>query len=746
MYTWKYFIFLLILLGVANFAAHGHALNDGLFLDDHWHALRLAENDWSLKAFFESTTIAPDRFMGMWWQERSLSWWYVRPFAIFVSKVVYHLSGGSVKSLHALSIILHGLNALMVHHFVLRMTRRRFWAIVAALLLVVYSHSVYAVAWLAAQNALMQTTLMLAALLLYARASGIELYAAPRDATEAELETRETSPLSIPALIGFFVCWTLALLSRESAVILPVFVLAFDLAFAGRRHARSRWKLYAFMAAIAGAFTLWRVVFFNHPMPDFYVQRPHGPEYIWWWSAKLLHYLTATVWLSPMTIGPSGRYNPWREMPGDIVLTLVILTVMCAGYYVACRRIRGWWIWPLWIFLGLLPVVSIVATPHNGYLPSVGFAIAMAIGPGLRHVTRPTSIGRWCTGVAIWFLIATTTYMPIYQPMWYSVMAAERMTIADIMRMPPAPPARELFFINLPFVNIYARYHIDEAMGRGPKLGVVQQDEPTYRTHVLTWAPDLLKMEHPCRIEQLDAHRFRLSIRGDRPYFSGALGRFCVESSRPSGKFHAGQRIAGELFDVTVEQVDALGVRRLEFAFHEPLNSDRFCFYVGTPTCAAARLRFSDGPITSAPTALPSPADAGPPSLEDVKLAVTRLRGGDAQAAAVVFRAAQIGSGEERALARAARDEICRPVAEALAAPILESPASGEAVWADWLKTAQWWADHVDDTAVRVLPGSEEVAAATRWKRDALFRIREIASTIIQADLYLTGPPFPGPR
>jgi len=105
---------------------------------------------------------------------------------------------------------------------------------------------------------------------------------------------------------------------------------------------------------------------------------------------------------------------------------------------------------------------------------------------------------------------------------------------------------------------------------------------------VLTWAPDLLRMEASCRVEQLDAHRFRLSIQSDRPYFSGALGRFCIESARPSGRFRTGQRVAGELFDVTILAADDQGVREMEFAFHEPLASERFCFYVGTSTCPAA--------------------------------------------------------------------------------------------------------------------------------------------------------------
>jgi hypothetical protein len=744
MYTWKYFILLVLLLAGANLAAHGHALGDGLFLDDHWHELRLAESDWSIAALFDATTIVPDRLVHSWWQDQPVSWWYIRPFAVLLGKVVYHLSGGSVKALHGLSIFLHLLNGLMVHHLVLRMTRKRFWAIVAALLFVVYSHSVYAVAWLAAQNALLQTTLMLAGLLLYVRASGLDIYAGPCELEDAEAWEHGVARLRKPALFGFFVCWALALLSRESAVILPFFVVAFDWAFGGRRQVRARLGLYAVMGVVVAAFLLWRVVFFNHPMPDFYVQRPRGPEYLMWWSAKFLHALTATIWLSPMTIGPSGRFNPWVESTGDCILMLIIIAVMGVGYQVSCRRIRGYWIWPTWILLGLLPVVAILATPHNAYLPSVGFAIGMAIGPALRDKTKPTSVGRWCTGVGLWFLIATTTYMPIYRPMWYSVMAAERMTIAQVMRMPPGPQVKDIFFVNLPFVNIYARYHIDEAMGRPAKLGVLKQDDPTYRAHVLTWAPDLLRVDAPCRIEQLDGQRFRISMAGSRPWFSGALGRFLIEGLRPrGGAFSVGEVVPGELFDTVVLQVDSEGVRELEFRFHQPLTSDRFCFYVGTPGCAAARVRFA-GP--EAFGSLTAPLHIALPGLEAVQEAATRLERGEAGAAEVLFQGAESGEPQIRTAARAAIEKTCRPVAQALAAPVIEPRGGGQVAWADWGRVREWWRWHVDDAAVKALARCREEFAGMVWQRDALFRIRHTASTIIRTDLYLTGPPFPGPR
>jgi len=735
-----------LLLTGATLAAHGWALTDGLFLDDHWHRLRLQDDNWSLRSLLEATTIKPDRFIDAWWQEKPIQWQYLRPFAVLVAKSVYHLSGGSVKAWHAISVALHLINAFLVHRLCLWLTRRRFWSLVGALLFVVYSHSVYAVGWLAAQNIILQTTLLLTALLCYIKASGLDVFAAPADdGTDGTQDTEGGSVFSTGSflkrtaaivcrklpLVGktgnklprslernrqqvasvlekqtdrgpvrplgkylfacTLVCWCLALLSRENAIMLPIFLAAFDLSFGGRRHLRARAPVYVLLVILGVAFLLWRLVFFYSPMPEFYMRRPDGPGYVWWSLAKLMHYYTAAVWLSPLTVGPSGRFNPFLAVPWDCALMFAILAILGTGYYLACRRARGYWIWPLWILLAVLPVVPVVATPHSGYLPSVGFAVGMILGPALRDRIRPISFGRWSPGVAIWFLIATTIYMPIYRPMWSSFLAAERGTIQRVVCDPPPQAASDLFFINLPFVNIYAQLHLRHAWGldpdtnpRGPggvgtaSLGPVSDclgqvpasfdpnmlsagPSSDFRCHVLTYAPDVLRMDQPCRLEQLDAYSFSLSIEG-RPYFGGALGRFLIEGMRDNGRLRTGDVIAGELFDVTIERADERGVGRLTFRFREPLTSERYCFYMGTRECSAARLRFR------------APGD--PPATGVPEVAVSGVN--------------QESPG-----------------------PILRD---------------------------------EEHFARLRWRRDRLFRIRSIAARIIRTDLYLTGPPFPGPK
>jgi hypothetical protein len=411
----------LLILAAATLAAHGQGIWDGLFLDDHLHIIRYADPDFSLHHLLDASTIAPDEFVDAWWEGPAIRWQYARPFAIFLAKAVYHLSGGSVKALHVLSVGLHFAATLMIFHLCRLMTRRPGWSLIGGLLFVVHSHSIYAVGWLAAQNSVLQTVLTLAALLGYIRASGLNIYAGVRETVALEaVPALRLGPLALG-----LICWVLALFSRENALVFPAFAIAFDLAFGGWRHVRRRWGAYALMAVLALGFVFWRLRVFYIPMPAFYVRRYDGPVYFSWLFVKLLHYVTGVVWLSPLMVGPAARIDPVREVPGDVVLMVGILGVMFTGYFLAARRARGWWIWPLWILLALLPVVPVFPAPHSAYMPAVGYAVAMVLGAALRKEIRPVWIGKWSPGVATWFLIATTTYMPIYRPLWLAVQSGK---------------------------------------------------------------------------------------------------------------------------------------------------------------------------------------------------------------------------------------------------------------------------------------------------------------------------------
>lgn len=753
----------IVIIIAATWFVHGGSLDDGLYLDDHWHRLWLQNDDWSPTALLHTTTIRPDQLFGAWWQEEPIYWQYLRPVAVLLAKIVYHFSDGNAKAWHAISLVLHVGTALMVHRLALWLTRRRIWALVGGLLFIVYSHNLYAVAWLAAQNTVLQTFLTLAALLVYIKASRLNV-----DAAEAKpkLRTGHVPGIKLPAFTCVVVLWTLALLSRENAIVLPAILVAFDGAFGGWAWLKRRWPAYGVFALVGGAYLLTRLVYLYHPMPDFYVRRPDGDwtGYTLWALAKLMHYLVATIWFSPMTIGPSGRYHPWREVPGDCLLMLGILIVLGGLYVLASRRIRGWWIWPLWIVLSVLPIVPLIATPHAGYMPSVGFAIGIVLAPGLCMAMPRGTVGRWSRWVALWFLMAVTSYLPIYHPMWHSHLAAERCTAQRIINDPPPASARDLFFINLPFTNVYIKYQLRRAWGLDP--GPTDPDDfesflgelgpsfdpgqlnagphDNFACHVLTFAPDVLRMAQPCNVEQLDASSFRVTIEG-RAYFSGALGRFLIEGMRRSGPLGSGDVIEADGFEVAIERADADGVWQLRFRFPRPLADPSYSFYLATRRCSAIRLRFAGADeLARSPTMLPAPiADRA-----ELDKAIKAFQAGKARAGGRILATALEEPSEVRDAALTIYRQDIQPILAAVGLGELEFSESGDGHStpgrARGLRTG--WHHRVTDEVLMRLRRDGAHFAELRRARETLFAIRAVARKVIRTDLYLTGPPYPGPR
>jgi hypothetical protein len=132
----------LLLITAFLIAAHGWALRDGLFLDDHLHVLRYAEPAWSWRALLDASTVKPDQFMHSWWQQRIIEWHYTRPFSILLGKIIYQSTNHSVMALHAFSLLLHLMTSIMVYALARQVTLSTAWSTVAGLLFVVYSHSV----------------------------------------------------------------------------------------------------------------------------------------------------------------------------------------------------------------------------------------------------------------------------------------------------------------------------------------------------------------------------------------------------------------------------------------------------------------------------------------------------------------------------------------------------------------------------------------------------------------------------
>jgi len=922
-------VVLLLAATVAYF--FGDCLHAGPVLDDHWHQKGLRDDPWTLSGLEHTGTIDITNLLDCWWQDKPVRWRYPRPLFIAIMKAVYRACGDDPVGLHALSLLLHTLSAILIWRLALWLTGLRFWSVIAALIFAVYQHAVIPVSWPSALNTVIVTFMMLAAMMLYlgrlraearrakckarnggqpppagreSRMSNDECrkrvghggptlragdvpardlfpvrpspFPAPFDGGQPPpavrgcervpderplREARRGRPAPIPRTLRAFVpsclralpslaapltvlaLYCAGLLVRENMLILPVLLLAIEATFAGWRSVRRNLGFYAFFAVSGGIFLIWRIVAYGGGMPEVYLRRPHGDwgEYGVWLVAKLLHYLSVSIWPGPMVVGPTGRYNPLLERPGDFALMLALVGVAAWTYHRTTRGLAGRWIWPLWLLLAVLPVVPVIATPHSGYL--VAAPVAMCVlamlaatridaaqsavasglrarrphgavgsvghgGPTLQEKARPEQSKRlrararrragrrpraWShyavRGMALVYLGLMALFTILHSWEWKGIAANDRYLVEQVCVDPPTPDVSDVYFINLPFANVYARWALVERLG--PWFERV-------RVHALTFAPHPLLVESHTTVSQLDAHTLRLRIEG-QPWFSRLLGRFLIEAFRTDGPFRTGQTIRGPQFDVRIVEGDAAGVRELEFRFRKRLDDPTQALYLASRESIATRLRFvqkseersqksemgagrprlamrSMG--ASRPRLAMRSMGASRPRLADLTNLTEHLLAGDPSAAEPLLArlAAWVSPPQARPVptfprshlptpplpgAAASHDADADPLREAREALALVGCVISECTGSDvqplfdcpeaWTahdieRLRSWWRRRVgwremQDIWLRrndfqnLIEWRDEVPHAIWW-----------AAHAVHSDLYLTGPPFDGPR
>jgi len=730
-----------LVLLVAVLLAHGWSLTDGLSLDDHWHYHSIPQAHWSFRDLLNATTLDAAQQVKLWWQEKPVRFVYARPVAVALLKITYALSGDKPIAAHAVNLALHYAAALLIYALCRRLTSQRRWALLGGLAFAIYPHTVYAAGWLAAQNIVLQTMLMLAALLVYMRASGLETGPLPhgrgfsplpygRGSDSGPLPHGRGSDLRVGLFAIVIVLWVLALFSRENAIMMPGIVVAFDLAYGGWRRVLARWPAYVVFAVIGLAFLIWRLKFFYEPMPEVYVQHGGRDGYVLWWIAKLFHYLCAALLPFSMTVGPSGRYHPFREVPAGTVESIV-LALACIGLYVlATRRARGYWIWPLWILLAILPVTNVLATPHSGYLCGVGVAVGLAIACDCLARRPRRAWRRTAHVVAIFVVLGYAVSMKLGRLLWMGMVYAEQYTMLGLKAAPPPAETEHVFLINLPFSGIYAKRCLAEQ--EGPRI-----EHETF--HVLTFAPFILSMDVPSEVTQTDAHSLTVAVEKSR-YFTGLLGRFLIAGFRPPCPFVTGQTFDAGEFDVKILDADADGVRKLAFHFDKPLADPSYCFYLSSWEYGGVRLDFAASNLAPAP--LPPP----PAMAVDVHDAASALLDGHAASAGVILAGLTSTDPSVRETAAEVVNLHFELIADALAAPIRDDLATPELARANAAAIWTWWQQRVSDDELAQIFHDRHRVRRLRHRRDEIQRARQRTGEYWHTDLCMTGPPYPSLR
>lgn len=214
--------------------------------------------------------------------------WFFRPVALALWRLVLAVSGSAVP-LHALNILLHGLNAFLVAMLGARLGMRREVALVGAALFLAFPAAPEAVAWASGIQDVLLTTLALGAVIV---ASG------------AHQNGWRTA--GVCALLA------LALGTKETAICIPVLIATCWLA---PMRVQSRyWHPYIAVVAVAAiyvAFRVWIGIGMEYLAPP--------SRYFFKQLIALTVGTLATPWRSPVS-----SFEQWLAFVAVVVLTLLV--------------------------------------------------------------------------------------------------------------------------------------------------------------------------------------------------------------------------------------------------------------------------------------------------------------------------------------------------------------------------------------------------------------------------------------
>lgn len=448
----------LLVLGVAAlFWACALAL--GFFLDDLHNLERALAAPWSLRGLAEGFTVFDPATIEVWCLERDPVR-FLRPIFVLSLKLDHALWGFTAFGYHLTSLLLHGLNAVMVRRLLLRLRLPPGRALLAACLFAAFPHHTVAVLWISGRTEVLMATFVLGALLLHARSLDGEQVLASR--------------------LGTLACAGAAFLTKEGAVTLPVFLVLVEWMRRAPESPRGAWvrgaaaRLWP-VVLLTAAYLILRlgVMGMGAPPPWPYYHAPTRPDFAVFAGLKLLYYYFA--WLLSAPIMPVAPVALLYQTPWALAL---VAAATVTGWVLVLRVQRGdprRFAWLAWTAAGLIPTLPLMASNHYTYLSNVGVTV-LATGV-LLWIPRPRL--RTILFIATFLLFAAHALQGF---LTYRDLEAGNRRIADEV-LAAAPELqdgdRDLYLVNLPFIAAHT----------GQRLRLLH-GATGLRTHLVTISSD----------------------------------------------------------------------------------------------------------------------------------------------------------------------------------------------------------------------------------------------------------------
>lgn len=301
---------------------------------------------------------------------------YYRPLFNLYLLVNYQLFHLNPAGWHILLILWHTLATLLVYWLARRLLKDETTALIAALIFGVHPAHIESVAWISGVTEPMLAIFFLGSLLGYLRW---------REGAATTLEVaNQAAPARSMKWLALSLClYTLALFSKETALVMPVLIFIYEWLFGERttRFSTAIKRAVPFLALAAFYFmargmVLKGISFDSWQLP-FSITLMTLPSVLWF-------YVQLLVWPT----GLSAFYDtPYVTHPDAVFWAMCLgLLVMATGLWLWSRRSKPIAIAVALLILPILPVLNLpvfiekeIAHDRYLYIPSIGFAILLAV-------------------------------------------------------------------------------------------------------------------------------------------------------------------------------------------------------------------------------------------------------------------------------------------------------------------------------------------------------------------------------
>ncbi|MCX6908476.1 MAG: glycosyltransferase family 39 protein [Verrucomicrobia bacterium] len=555
-------------------ATYFNSLGNYFLVDDFWHLHEAAKTPWP--ALLQPWQYSGEDFKAYWFNEQRLhnvrGEGFFRPVVTLLYKLAGAAFGLDAWGYHLINVVLHALASLAVFAIARFMFSRRWVAVAVALVFAAHPSHAETVQWVAANADGAMSCFFLASF----AAFGWWL--------------RQRRPWQYA---GAVVAFAAALCSKESAIMLPAALLAYE--FHRAYAAGERWPRFGGLAArhavfwvIAAAYLLLHIQAFAGisamNQGGQYMHSPFSATFVPFVLFNLSYELLHLVVPFPLfPIDPSELIQKAGGLPVTLVCA-VVLAGIGFGTSRLMRGMRGWSFFLLFTVLTLAPTFPILVAQRFLYVPSLGFCLLLGAllqraddtGWLAQRWSRLNLSRRGLAMATVGVVVASYGMVTMFLNfMWGFPASLVRQQIADIRQEVPMPPhGSSLYLLNL----------WPPAFGMEFMLPLLYQD-PTLDVQVLTIRPKVLPFDSiqppetlvkffskclPDHIGQTQietrwdaADTLRVSVEG------GRFMRSLIEEVYPAAAEvqRQGARVDTPRFAAEVTRADSGGVQAMAFRF-----------------------------------------------------------------------------------------------------------------------------------------------------------------------------------